>query len=75
MVASFTTTRQDFPPNLDDLRVQHVLLYVVRAQGRLFELSTMQLLYTAEGESAPVGGAAGSSIEDLISTRRSNGGS
>jgi hypothetical protein len=72
MVVGFTTTRQDFPPNLDDLRVQHVLLYVVRAQGYLFELSTVQLLYTAQGEPTPVGGTAGSSIEGLISTRRSN---
>jgi hypothetical protein len=74
MVVRFTTTRQDFPPNLDDLRVQHVLLYVARAQGRLFELHTVQLRYTAQDESTPVGGAAGSSIEGLISTRRSNGG-
>lgn len=74
MVVSFTTARQDFPPNLDDLRVQHVLLYVVRAQGRVFEISNAQLLYTAQGESTPVGGVAGSSIEGLISTRRNNAG-
>ena len=72
MVVRFTTTRQDFPPNLDDLRVQHVLLYVVRAQGQLFEISTVQLLHTVEGDLVPVGGESGSSIEGLISTRRSN---
>ena len=49
MVVRFTTARQDFPPNLDDLRIQHVLLYVVRAQGRTFEISNAQLLFTAAG--------------------------
>ena len=75
MVLRFTTARQDFPPNLGDLRVQHVLLYVVRTQGRVFEISNVQLRYTAQGETTPVGGVASSSLEGLISTRRSNAGS
>ena len=54
------------------MRIQHVLLAVVRAQGRTFEISNTQLLLTAQGATAAVGGAAGSSVEGLISTRRSN---
>jgi hypothetical protein len=72
MAIRFTMTGRDFPPHLDDVRIQHVLLAVVRAQGRTFEISNTQLLLTAQGETAAVGGAAGSSIEGLISTRRGN---
>jgi hypothetical protein len=50
----------------------NVLLAVVRAQGRTFEISNTQLLLTVQGETTAVGGAAGSSIEGLISTRRSH---
>jgi hypothetical protein len=75
MVVRFNTVRQDFPPNIDDLRIQHLLLYVVRAEGRTFEISNVQLLFTAQGDTAPVGGEAGSSIDGIISTRRSNAGS
>jgi hypothetical protein len=75
MTVNFSTRRQDFPPHLDDLRLQHVLLYVVRAQGHMFEIAHAQMLYTPEGETTPVGGESGSSLEGLISTRRSNAGS
>jgi hypothetical protein len=75
MTIRFTLARQDFPPHLADVRIQHVLLAIVRAPGRIFEISNTQLLLTAQGDTAAVGGAAGSSIEGLISTRRSNAGS
>jgi hypothetical protein len=74
MAIRFTMTRQDFPPHLDDVRIQQVLLAVVRAPGQTFEISDMQLLLTAPGATTAVGGAAGSSIEGVISTRRSNAG-
>jgi hypothetical protein len=72
MTVRFTMTRQDFPTNLDDVRIKHVLLAVVRAQGRTFEISNAQLLLTVQGETTAVGGTSGSSLEGLISTRRSN---
>jgi hypothetical protein len=75
MVVRFTTERQDFPPNLEDLHLQHLVLYVVRAPGHVFEISNVQLLYTAQGETTPVGGMVGSSSEGIISTRRGNAGS
>jgi hypothetical protein len=74
MTVRFTLAHQDFPPHLDDVRIQHMLLAVVRAPGQTFEISNIQLLLTAEGETTAVGGAAGSSVEGLISTRRSNAG-
>jgi hypothetical protein len=75
MVVRFTTARQDFPANLEELHLQHLVLYVVRAEGHAFEISNVQLLYTAQGETTPVGGMAGSSSEGIISTRRGNAGS
>ena len=74
MAIRFTMTRQDFPPHLDDVRIQHALLAVVRAPGQTFEISDAQLLLTAPGATTAVGGAAGGSIEGVISTRRSNAG-
>jgi len=75
MAVRFNTVRADFPPNVEDLRLQHVLLYIVRAAGRTFEISGAQLLCTRQDETAPVGGVGGDSIDGAISTRRSNAGS
>jgi len=72
MVVPFATIRDGFPPNLEDLRIQHVLLAFVRAAGRSFEMADAQLLFTAQGETAAVGGPSGSSIDGVISTRRGN---
>jgi len=36
MTVRFTTVRDDFPPNLDALKIQHVVLYFARANGQLF---------------------------------------
>jgi hypothetical protein len=74
MFVRFNTVSRDFPPNIDDLRLQHALLYVVRAAGQAFEVSDTQLLSTTSGEITPVGGTSGSSIEGIISIRRSNAG-
>ena len=38
MAVRFNTVRADFPPNFEDLRLQHVLLYIVRAAGRTLEI-------------------------------------
>lgn len=63
MVAPFETIRDDFPPNLEDLRIQHVLLAFVRAKGRSFEMADAQLFFSAQGETVAVGGPSGSSID------------
>ncbi|HXH09027.1 MAG TPA: hypothetical protein VNP04_04560 [Alphaproteobacteria bacterium] len=72
MVVPFATIRDDFPPNLEDLRIQHVLLAFVRAEGRSFEVADAQLLFTPQGETASVGGISGGSVDGVISTRRGN---
>jgi hypothetical protein len=74
MVVRFNTVRQDFPPNIDDRRLKQALLYVVCTAGQAFEVSDTQLLLITSGETTPVGGTSGSSIEGIISTRRSNAG-
>jgi len=70
-VVRFNTKRQDFVPNLEDLKLQQLVLYVARSDGNQFEMSDVQLLYTAQGQSTAVGGKASSS-EGIISTRRGN---
>jgi hypothetical protein len=75
MVVTFKTARADFPPNVEELRIQQVLLAFVRAEGQSFEVANAQLRFTPQGETVAVGGAAGSSVDGIISTRRSNAGS
>jgi hypothetical protein len=75
MLVTFKTAHTDFPPNVDELRIQQVLLVFVRAKGQSFEVASTQLRFTPQGEAVAVGGAAGGSVEGIISTRRSNAGS
>lgn len=73
MTVKFALMPDSFPPNLDDLRIQQVLLGVVRAQGRSFEVGATQLMLTPQGETVAVGGAVGGSSDGMVSTRRGNG--
>lgn len=73
MTVTFTTVREDFPPNLDALKIQQVLMYFSRADGKSFEVQVTQFRFTERGAAGPVGGAA-PSIDGAISTRRGNGG-
>jgi len=74
MTVRFTTRREDFPPNLDDLRIQQVLLYFSRVDRGTFELDISALRFTEQGSSAAVGGGA-ATIDGTVSTRRGNAGS
>jgi hypothetical protein len=74
MTVRFTTRGEDFPPNVDALRIQQILLYFVRSNGASFEIPVTYLHYTAEREAGTVGGGA-TSIDGVISTRRGNAGS
>jgi hypothetical protein len=74
MTVTFKTSREDFPPNLDALKIQQVVLYFVRAKGEPFEVPVRHLRYTTQEESGTVGGSA-NSIDGIISTRRGNAGS
>ena len=74
MTVRFKTIRQDFPPNLEGLKIQQVLIYIVRASGKTFELPITQFRFTEQGNQGTVGGSA-SPIDGIISTRRGNAGS
>ena len=71
MIVRFRATREDFPPNVASLKIQHVLLYFARAAGRAFEVPVARLSFTEQGKSGSIGGAA-TSIDGVISTRRGN---
>lgn len=74
MTVRFQTMREDFPPNLETLKIQQVLLYFARSNGQTFELPVTQLRFTAPGNQGTVGGSA-TPIDGVISTRRGNAGS
>ena len=74
MVVTFSTRREDFLPNLDDLRIDGVVLYFARAGGQTFEVPVKHLHFTAQGGGGSIGGGA-NSIDGVISTRRENGAS
>src|SRR6185503_5185897 len=74
MVVRFRTLREDFPPNLDTLKIQHVVLYFVRADRATFEMPVARFrLFDDDGGS--VTGGAASSSDGIVSTRRGNAGS
>lgn len=74
MVVRFSTRREDFPANLEDLRIQQVLLYFSRASGKTFELAISALRFSEQGSTSTVGGGA-ATIDGTVSTRRGNAGS
>lgn len=74
MVVRFKTRRQDFPPNLDSLKIQQVVLYFGRRDDASFEIPISSLLFTEERSTAAIGGGA-TSVDGVISTRRGNAGS
>jgi hypothetical protein len=74
MQVRFRTERADFPPGLEALKIQHVLLYVVAAAGRTFEAPPVQLRFAEQGAGSFVGGEA-VPTDRVVSTRRGNAGS
>jgi hypothetical protein len=72
MSVNFSLTSKDFPPNVEELRIQQALLAVSRAEGRTFEIGSAQLMLTPQGETTPIGGEAPGTTDGVISTRRGN---
>ena len=70
MVVHFDTKQEDFPPNIEDLRIQQVVLYFAKATGQPFEVPA-KLRFKKEGsdEFEDVGGEI-TSIDGVISTRQ-----
>jgi hypothetical protein len=80
MTVRFRTVREDFPPNIEALKIQHVVLYFARlndqsrTNGQPFEVPVIALLFTERGSTGSSGGGA-TAIDGVISTRRGNAGS
>jgi hypothetical protein len=74
MKVKFQTFRADFPPNVETLKIQQVLLYFVLASQKTFELPITTLRFTEQGIQGTVGGSA-TPIDGKISTRSGNAGS
>ncbi len=74
MVVSFTTQRDDFPPNITDLKIEQVVLYFARAEDYPFEVPVTYLHFTEQGSTVPLGGPA-LSVDGIISTRMGSAGS
>ena len=72
MIVRFKTTRGDFLPNIDDLKIQQLVLYFAPTNGTPVEIQNVRLLFRQTERPAPVGGSA-DSIDGVISTRRANG--
>jgi Tc toxin complex TcA C-terminal TcB-binding domain len=74
MVVSFKTLREDFPPNVSELKIQQLTLYFNRKSGVTTEIDVQHLMFTEKDRGGAVGGAA-STTNGLISTRGGNAGS
>jgi hypothetical protein len=74
MVVRFKTTLGDFLPNIDELKIQHLMFYVAPANGKSVELHGVRLLFKNDGDQNPAGGSA-DTLDGVISTRRTNGSS
>jgi hypothetical protein len=72
MVARFSTVRDDFPPNIEDLSIGHVTLLVSRADGFTEEININEMTFAPEGQTALIGGAA-QTISGIAGARRPNG--
>ena len=72
MVVRFKTTRGDFLPNVDDLKMQQLVLYFAPTNGQPVEIRGARLLFKKQADETPVGGSA-DSVDGIISTRRANG--
>ena len=74
MTVRFETRRNDYPPNLDDLRVQHVTMYFVMKNAGSLPVPVDYLHFTPDGAGSAVGGGS-TTVESVIGTRRGNGSS
>ena len=72
MTVSFETRRTEFPPNVTDLTLKHVVLYVIRASGEEFEVAIDGLQFRPDGASSFVGGPA-RTLGGRASTRSASG--
>lgn len=70
MTVNFNIRETDFPQNIQGLKIEHVALYFVRADGLEIEIPVTYLRFT-DSNGGIVGGGAKSN-DGVISTRRGN---
>jgi hypothetical protein len=75
MTVKFKTWREDFPPNLDDLKIENILLFFNRAAGEEFELeiNNLKFMFAENGKKETIAGGKAKTLNGMISTRNSNG--
>ena len=78
MVVHFETRREDFPPNIERLKIQHILLYFIHASGASLPELLVNLNFTEQGETevdneVDADGESASTVDGVISTRKANG--
>jgi hypothetical protein len=71
----FTTTPDDFPASVEDVRIAHVLLHFAGVAGEAakIEVSHLHFVPKAGKPDQPLGGSATADENGVISTRRGNG--
>jgi hypothetical protein len=67
MVVSFSTTREDFPANVETFTMQQVALYFV-LDGTTVEDFRVQLHFIEQGSQTPIGGESAATPEGEVST-------
>lgn len=72
MTVTFRTRREDFPPNLERVTIQQVLLYFALKDKAMDEQEVALTFLANNGESVALGGSA-TPVDGIISTRRGNG--
>ena len=74
LTVEFETRPEDFPPNLQRITIQHVALFISRADGIELEV-TASLSFVRNLGNAPttIDGNAATTIEGLVSTRDGQG--
>jgi hypothetical protein len=74
MTVTFKTAQADFPPNLEGITVQHLVLYVVPAEGESFQLGAVHLKLTRpDKDKTVVGEGDATAVGGVISTRSGSG--
>jgi len=80
MVVSIITRREDFPPNLEELKIEHLVLFFSLATGATFEVPVTSLTFEPdltfkpERSDSTIEGGGATMNQGVISTRRGNAG-
>jgi hypothetical protein len=75
LVISITTGREDFPPNIEELEIQHIVLFFSLADGAKFEVPITSLSFKYEDlDSVIIEGGGATTVQGVVSTRRGNAG-